>query len=144
MVRKKIRRTRIRYPYKRFPKKPLVPLIRKRIARDIVKTLRAWRISTSQRHKLLGLQASEYEKMKYGGIISVKKEILLKIIIIQKIDRALRSLLGKNPSVVSHWLNTSNNGDIFKGKKAIVFMCENSKNPSLVQQYLEYHAYSGW
>lgn len=143
-MNKKIVGTRLRYPRKRSSKKLLAPIVRKRIARRLVKTFHKWRISTREKHALLGLRPFEYETLKYGGVLPIKKEILLRVSELSRINDALYALLGRDARNIAHWLNTPNKGATFKGEKAIVFMSRNFKNLILTRQYLEYFAHGGW
>ena len=143
-MNKKIVGTRPRYPWKRSSKKLLAPIVRKRIARKLVKTFHGWHIGAREKHALLGLHPFEYAAMKHGEMLPVKREIFLRVSELSKINDALYSLLGRDVKNIAHWLNTPNNGRIFGGKKAVVFMSSNFKNLRLTRQYLEHFSYSGW
>jgi len=143
-VSKKIIGTRPRYPRKRSSRKLLAPIVRKKIARKLVKTFHKWRISTREKHALLGLRPFEYETLKYGGILPIKRELLLRISELSRINDALHSLLGRDAKNIAHWLHTPNKGVIFNGEKAVIFMSRNLKNLTSTRQYLEYFAHGGW
>lgn len=115
-----------------------------RIAREMLQTQRAWRVSASTFTALIDITGPEWLRMKRGAPLPERRDTLLRVNEIRHIHSALVTLFNHRHERIARWLLSANTGTPFGGKTAMRTLQSGLPKMREVRMYLEYHAGGGW